>query len=59
MFRISQNGQQPIVDVDTLDQLEPAGSLPRRRDHCRPVAVWSHFETMGRRHQMARWISRD
>ena len=24
MFRISQNGQEPIVDVDTLDQLEPA-----------------------------------
>ncbi len=24
MFRISQNGQEPIVDVDTLDQIEPA-----------------------------------
>ncbi len=24
MLRISQNGQEPIVDVDTLDQLEPA-----------------------------------
>jgi hypothetical protein len=24
MYRISPNGQEPIVDVDTLDQLEPA-----------------------------------
>ncbi len=24
MYRISQNGQEPIVDVDTVDQLEPA-----------------------------------
>ncbi len=24
MFRITQNGQEPIVDVDTIDQLEPA-----------------------------------
>jgi hypothetical protein len=24
MFRISRDGQEPVVDVDTLDQLEPA-----------------------------------
>jgi hypothetical protein len=24
MYRISQSGQEPILDVDTVDQLEPA-----------------------------------
>ena len=24
MFRISRNGQEPVVDVDKLEQLEPA-----------------------------------
>jgi hypothetical protein len=24
MYRISQNGQEPIIDVDTVDQIEPA-----------------------------------
>ena len=24
MFRISQNGRDPIVDVDTVEQIEPA-----------------------------------
>jgi hypothetical protein len=23
MFRLSRNGQEPIVDVDTLEQIEP------------------------------------
>jgi hypothetical protein len=34
MFRISQNGQEPVVDVDTVERIEPAiRSRPPRRHH--------------------------
>ena len=43
MYRISRDGQEPIVDVDTVKAIEPialeqAGALPRRRDQRRPAA---------------------
>ena len=57
MYRISRDGQEPIIDVDTVDQLEPAirASKPGRyhvdqieRD---PLPIGSHFATMGSRDQ--------
>jgi hypothetical protein len=40
MFRISQSGQQPVVDVGTVDQIEPAArSLPPARYHIDEIAA--------------------
>ena len=53
MFRISQNGQEPVVDVAQVDEierairLEPTKSLPRRPDRTRPASIWPHFPAAG------------
>ena len=41
MYRISRDGKEPIIDVDTLDQLEPAirASKPGRFHITRSSAI--------------------
>ncbi len=42
MFRISHNGQEPIVDVDSIEQIEPAiQSSPQGRYHVDEISAQS------------------
>ncbi len=40
MYRISRNGQEPIIEVDTVEQIKPAiSSLPNGRYHVQKISA--------------------
>ncbi len=52
MFRISQNGQEPIVDVDSIEQIEPViRSSPPGRYHVDEISA----DPLPSRHTSRRW----
>ena len=53
MYRISQSGQEPVVDVDTVEQLEPAvRSLPPGRWHLDQI----ERDPLPSGHTSRRWV---
>jgi hypothetical protein len=52
VYRISQNGQKPIVDVDQVEAIEPADrSLPPGRWHADEISA----DALPSRHASTRW----
>ncbi len=52
MFRISQNGQEPIIDVDSIEQIELASqSSPPGRYHVDEISA----DPLPSRHTSRRW----